>query len=116
MPHVSSCLSTFKSPIILRLLRPGDHLRHRRLLPLRPASQPAFLGRQVRSLLEAQRLRGRLAQVSESVGHGQRLRLLDDQELWRFRATVDARRFLGRYLSSRQVSCVEQAGPAMAAG
>lgn len=89
---------------------------HRRYVARAIISGIAISSRCVRSLEEAQDLRAHLEnQVSrhrvDSTGEWLEVAFGPSQEghSWHFRATVDARRFLGRTLSSRQVTCIRQA-------
>jgi len=88
---------------------------HRRYFARAIISGIAISSRCVRSREEAQVLRAQLEQVSllhRGEKHDSQLELAFDkfqEHMWLFRATVDARRFLGKTLSSRQVSSIRQA-------
>eukprot|EP00434_Breviolum_minutum_P020451 symbB.v1.2.018035.t1/scaffold1423.1/size119681/4 len=81
---------------------------HRRYFARAIISGIAISSRCVRSREEAQVLRAQLEQVSllhRGEKHDSQLELAFDkfqEHMWLFRATVDARRFLGKTLSSRQ--------------
>lgn len=88
---------------------------HRRYVARAIISGIAISSRCVRSLEEAHDLRAHLEKVSrhrvDSAGDWLEMAFGPSEEgpSWHFRATVDARRFLGRTLSSRQVTCIRQA-------